>query len=44
VRGRTVTISGSPFDCNSDGEIDGPVGRRTWRILPAAYAMVVPAP
>lgn len=43
VRGRTVRVSGTPFDCNSDGEIDGPVTRRTWRVLPAAYAMVVPA-
>lgn len=42
VRGRKITVSGSPFDCNSDGEIDGPVSSRTWRILPAAYAMVVP--
>ena len=42
VRGRTVTISGSPFDVNSDGEIDGPVTERTWRIVPDAYDMVVP--
>ncbi|WP_408896978.1 diacylglycerol/lipid kinase family protein [Nocardioides sp. R1-1] len=42
VRGRTVRVSGTPFDCNSDGEIDGPVRSRTWRVLPAAYAMVVP--
>jgi len=42
VRGRTVRVSGTPFDCNSDGEIDGPVTARSWRVLPAAYAMVVP--
>lgn len=42
LRGRTVRVSGTPFDCNSDGEIDGPVRSRTWRVLPAAYAMVVP--
>ena len=42
VRGRTVRVSGTPFDCNSDGEIDGPVRSRTWRVLPAAYAMLVP--
>ncbi|WGX97576.1 diacylglycerol kinase family protein [Nocardioides sp. L-11A] len=44
LRGRTVRVSGTPFDCNSDGEIDGPVRSRTWRVLPAAYAMLVPAP
>lgn len=43
VRGRTVSVSGAPFDTNSDGEIDGPVGRRTWSIVPAAYSMLVPA-
>lgn len=42
LRGRTVRVSGTPFDCNSDGEIDGPVRSRAWRVLPAAYAMVVP--
>lgn len=42
LRGRTVRVSGTPFECNSDGEIDGPVRSRTWRVLPAAYAMVVP--
>lgn len=44
VRGRTVRVSGAAFDCNSDGEIDGPVRSRTWRVLPAAYAMLVPGP
>jgi diacylglycerol kinase (ATP) len=42
LRGRSVRVSGTPFECNSDGEIDGPVRSRTWRVLPAAYAMVVP--
>lgn len=40
VRGREVRISGSAFDCNSDGEIDGPVRDRSWRVLPAAYTIV----
>ncbi|MFD0806612.1 diacylglycerol/lipid kinase family protein [Nocardioides caeni] len=43
VRGRSITVSGTPFDCNSDGEFSGPVGERTWQVLPAAYSMVVPA-
>ena len=42
LRGRTVRVSGTAFDCNSDGEIDGPVRSRTWQVQPAAYAMVVP--
>ncbi|MFJ9312672.1 diacylglycerol/lipid kinase family protein [Pimelobacter simplex] len=44
VRGRTVRVAGTAFDCNSDGEIDGPVRSRTWRVVPAAYAMLVPGP
>lgn len=42
VRGLTVRVSGTPFDCNSDGEIDGPFRERAWRVLPAAYTMLVP--
>lgn len=43
VRGRTVRVSGTAFDCNSDGEIDGPFRERAWRVLPAAYTMIVPS-
>lgn len=42
VRGRSVSVIGTPFDCNSDGELDGPVTERTWQIRPAAYSMMVP--
>lgn len=42
VRGRSVRVSGCEFTCNSDGEIDGPVRSRSWRVLPSAYSMVVP--
>ncbi|WP_231123297.1 diacylglycerol/lipid kinase family protein [Nocardioides sambongensis] len=45
LRGSTITIAadaGDDFDVNSDGEIDGPVRRRTWRVLPGAYRVVVP--
>ena len=38
----TVRVSGESFDCNSDGEIHGPVTDHTWRVMPAAYSMVVP--
>ncbi|TWG98198.1 diacylglycerol kinase family enzyme [Nocardioides sp. J9] len=44
VRGTEVRVSGTPFDCNSDGEIDGPFRERAWRVVPSAYAMVVPGP
>lgn len=43
VRGRSVTLTGGPFRCNSDGEISDPVRFRTWQVLPAAYRMIVPA-
>jgi len=40
-RGRTVTVSGAPFPLNADGELDGPVASRTWRVEPAAWALLV---
>lgn len=40
--GRTVTVSGEEFYLSADGEIDGPERRRTWRLEPGAYRMVVP--
>ncbi|NYJ03013.1 YegS/Rv2252/BmrU family lipid kinase [Nocardioides thalensis] len=43
LRGRSVTVTGGPFRCNSDGEIGGPVRSRTWEVRPAAYRMIVPA-
>lgn len=42
TRGRSVTVSGEEFWCSADGEMSGPVRRRTWRVEPAAYRMVVP--
>ncbi|GAB3198824.1 diacylglycerol kinase [Nocardioides hungaricus] len=41
-RGRTVSVSGGPFWCSADGEVYGPERRRTWRVEPAAYRMVLP--
>ncbi len=43
LRGADVIVSGTEFWCSADGELDGPVRRRSWRLEPAAYAMVVPA-
>ncbi len=42
LRGRTVSISGGPFWCSADGEIYGPERRRTWRVEPGAYSMLLP--
>ncbi len=42
LRGRTVTISGEEFWCSADGEIDGPERSRSWRVVPAAYSMILP--
>ena len=42
-RGRTVTVHGDPFPLNADGELDGPVSSRTWRIEPGAWSLLVPA-
>lgn len=41
-RASTVAVSGTEFWCSADGEIYGPERHRTWRVEPAAYAMVVP--
>ena len=42
LRGQTVTISGERFFCSADGEVYGPERRRSWRLEPAAYSMVLP--
>ena len=42
LRGTTVTVSGEEFWCSADGEISGPERRRTWRLEPAAYSLVLP--
>ena len=43
IRGRTVTVTGEPFPLNADGELDGPVDRRTWTVQPGAWAVLVGA-
>ena len=42
LRGSTVSISGGPFWCSADGEIDGPERQRTWHVEPEAYSMLLP--
>jgi diacylglycerol kinase (ATP) len=40
--GRTLTISGEPYYVNADGDISGPVRRRTWTVRPGAWHCVLP--
>ncbi|WP_341228687.1 diacylglycerol/lipid kinase family protein [Nocardioides salarius] len=42
LRGSEVSVSGEEFWCAADGEVYGPERRRTWRLEPAAYSMVLP--
>lgn len=42
VRGRHVTVSGDPFLTVSDGEIHGPMTRRSWTLEPAAWQLYIP--
>ena len=42
LRGTTVSVSGGPFWCSADGEIYGPERRRTWRVEPGAYSLLLP--
>lgn len=41
-RGRRVLVEGEQFYVSADGEIDGPLTRRTWTVEPAAFEMVLP--
>ncbi|SDY69650.1 diacylglycerol kinase (ATP) [Micromonospora pattaloongensis] len=40
--GRTLTIEGEPFHTNADGELAGPVTRRTWTLHPRAWRCLLP--
>jgi len=42
-RARTVTVSGEPFSVNADGEVSGPMRRRTWTVRQHAWRFLVPA-
>jgi YegS/Rv2252/BmrU family lipid kinase len=41
ARGRTVTVTGEDLPVNCDGELQGPVSRRTWTVQPGAWAVLV---
>ncbi|HHX84107.1 MAG TPA: YegS/Rv2252/BmrU family lipid kinase [Actinomycetales bacterium] len=43
VREVTVVARRGTFTVNSDGELSGPVRRRSWRIEPGAYRILVPS-
>ncbi|HSX68009.1 diacylglycerol/lipid kinase family protein [Nocardioides sp.] len=40
--GHEVRVTGEPFWCSADGEIEGPVTDRTWRVVPSAYSLLLP--
>ena len=42
LNGRTVSVTGGPFWSSADGELDGPLERKTWRLEPSAYTMYLP--
>lgn len=42
LRASTVTVSGEEFYISADGEVSGPERRRSWRVVPDAYSMVLP--
>ena len=42
LRASSVTVSGEEFYISADGEISGPERRRSWRVVPGAYSMVLP--
>jgi YegS/Rv2252/BmrU family lipid kinase len=42
LRARTVTVTArKPFHASADGEIQGPLRRRTWTVVPGAVTMVL---
>jgi diacylglycerol kinase (ATP) len=44
ARGRHVSVSGDSFLAVADGEIDGPMIRRSWTLEPAAWQLFAPSP
>lgn len=41
--GGEVEVAGQAFWVSADGEIEGPMQKRTWRLVPAAYSLLLPA-
>ena len=43
-RGRDIVVDARrPFRWNVDGELEGPARRRHWRVVPAAWTLLVPS-
>jgi YegS/Rv2252/BmrU family lipid kinase len=42
TRGREIRVSGQPAPVNTDGELEDDVDHRTWRVLPAAWRLIIP--
>ncbi|RJS47768.1 diacylglycerol kinase [Nocardioides cavernaquae] len=42
VTGQSITVDGEAFWLSADGEIEGPMEHRTWRLVPAAYSLLLP--
>jgi diacylglycerol kinase family enzyme len=42
TRSTHVEVSGHEFHCNADGELTGPIPRRSWDVLPGAFTMMLP--
>jgi diacylglycerol kinase (ATP) len=42
TRARTVTVSGQPYSVNADGEVTGPIRRRTWTVEQGAWRVILP--
>jgi diacylglycerol kinase family enzyme len=42
TRATSVTLTGSAFWCNSDGEISGPLSKRTWTVRRSALTVFCP--
>lgn len=40
--GQVLTVQGEPFHTNADGEIAGPLTRRTWTLQPGAWRLILP--
>jgi diacylglycerol kinase family enzyme len=43
TRAHSVTVSGEPYPVNADGEVAGPIARRTWTVRPRAWRFLAPA-
>jgi diacylglycerol kinase (ATP) len=43
-RAMSVSMTGKAFWCNADGEVQGPVMSRTWRVLGSAMSLFVAPP